>query len=147
MTAANTPISKETQWWFLEVFCLINALSGHALPYWSFACILWFMILCFLGVLCLCVGACICTWYICFLHFLLFYLPGCFIKKERERRCGVEWVGRWEGAWRTFAILCLYGASVFGGKVFSWRQNQGSVILCLLTQYANLYIFVAEFRI
>lgn len=70
------PTQKKLNGAFWRIFCLINALSEHALPYWSFACILWFLILWFFGFY-------VCVWVHVSLHsiyvFCIFYYFICLV--------------------------------------------------------------------
>lgn len=81
---------------FEEIFLSHILGRGHFLPYWSLAYILWFLILCFMVSVCICVphvSLFFCLF--CFILFCLFnYFSGCFFSKREKEDEELAW---WRG--------------------------------------------------
>lgn len=72
------------------MFLSHNALFVHFLSDWTFACILWLLVLCFMGFVFVCLFV-----FLTFSHFFFLVWFACLFSKEKDRGCRVAWEKRW----------------------------------------------------
>lgn len=68
-------------------------------------------------------SACFVLFWVCFL-FVFCFVFACFLKNERERKHGVDWVGRtWKTMWEGNHKIILHGKKSIFIKKITTRVN------------------------